>query len=449
MKIRGDFGTHLDATVAITLSGDTARIVMESRGPSRNVDYIPAFALLLRRLKAQRAVLVSARVASVRARMLPEDEQRLLVEGAPMPLPLEKVSDIDALAGALRAAAAKVGRAPDLGRGGNSTKRLELTVCLSSDQAWDVATLEQALDLLPEDVADRAVGVTMQRTEVAGDGDSRHTPTYLLTWNPSRFPVTSFKDELRSVVLGDKSWIRWSSGNTKRIPAGARIFLLRQGPPPRGIIADGWIIEASHEAPHWDEARRTRGDKAWFVGLAFETILPLESGTPLDLGSIDEGPLATVNWSIPASGTRLPPAAAALLETLWTSYTQSAPTTEPVVDEAAVSALEGIALQRLVRHRTRERALRSAKLHAAIAESADGRIRCEVPGCGFDFEATYGALGAGFAHVHHRRPLASLDTPERVSLADLAVVCANCHAIIHRNGDCRPLEGLILTATQK
>jgi 5-methylcytosine-specific restriction protein A len=31
----------------------------------------------------------------------------------------------------------------------------------------------------------------------------------------------------------------------------------------------------------------------------------------------------------------------------------------------------------------------------------------------------------------------------KIFLKDLAIVCANCHAMIHRNGECRPLEGLI------
>jgi predicted HNH restriction endonuclease len=30
----------------------------------------------------------------------------------------------------------------------------------------------------------------------------------------------------------------------------------------------------------------------------------------------------------------------------------------------------------------------------------------------------------------------------KVGLADLAVVCANCHAMIHRWGECRKMESL-------
>jgi len=90
----------------------------------------------------------------------------------------------------------------------------------------------------------------------------------------------------------------------------------------------------------------------------------------------------------------------------------------------------------------RNRKLREKKIHQALS-SGDGRLICEVSGCGFDFEATYGVIGRRFAHVHHREPLGSRQG-ERVSRpADLAIVCANCHAMIHRHGKCRDLDELI------
>lgn len=69
----------------------------------------------------------------------------------------------------------------------------------------------------------------------------------------------------------------------------------------------------------------------------------------------------------------------------------------------------------------------------------DPRIRAEAlrihgtrcHACAFDFEKTYGLHGAGYIHVHHIRPLHA--GPQTVSPAkDLAVLCANCHAMVHR-----------------
>jgi predicted HNH restriction endonuclease len=113
-----------------------------------------------------------------------------------------------------------------------------------------------------------------------------------------------------------------------------------------------------------------------------------------------------------------------------------------------LSALEGEQQRTLQLHRHREISLRRAKLDAFRREHS-GRLYCEVSGCGFEFERVYGELGTGFAEVHHLRPLSELRQPVSTTFADLAVVCANCHRMIHRNGGCRPLEGLIPTVNTK
>jgi putative restriction endonuclease len=119
----------------------------------------------------------------------------------------------------------------------------------------------------------------------------------------------------------------------------------------------------------------------------------------------------------------------------------------PVADieqeDAEYSAYEGEERRLYVLHRRRESSLRKKKIMAAMIENS-GILKCEVPGCGFDFKACYGKLGEGFAHVHHKRPLAEAPAAGmKISLKDLAVVCANCHAMIHVGGVCRPLLALI------
>jgi predicted HNH restriction endonuclease len=50
-----------------------------------------------------------------------------------------------------------------------------------------------------------------------------------------------------------------------------------------------------------------------------------------------------------------------------------------------------------------------------------------------NFEDTYGPIGKGFIHVHHLRPLASVEAEYDVDpVADLRPVCPNCHAMLHR-----------------
>lgn len=59
---------------------------------------------------------------------------------------------------------------------------------------------------------------------------------------------------------------------------------------------------------------------------------------------------------------------------------------------------------------------------------------CKCSICGFNFEKTYGPLGAGFIEVHHVKPLYSLDEEIEINPhEDLICVCSNCHRMLHRH----------------
>ena len=41
-------------------------------------------------------------------------------------------------------------------------------------------------------------------------------------------------------------------------------------------------------------------------------------------------------------------------------------------------------------------------------------------------------LGVGFIEAHHTTPVSKLGGTEKTRVADLALVCSNCHRILHR-----------------
>ncbi len=86
---------------------------------------------------------------------------------------------------------------------------------------------------------------------------------------------------------------------------------------------------------------------------------------------------------------------------------------------------------RLVSHLQRERKPALVEAKKAATLSAKGNLSCEA--CDFDFSATYGRLGEGFCEVHHLTPLSASGEAVTTTLADLAVLCSNCHRIIHRS----------------
>jgi 5-methylcytosine-specific restriction protein A len=84
---------------------------------------------------------------------------------------------------------------------------------------------------------------------------------------------------------------------------------------------------------------------------------------------------------------------------------------------------------------TRQHVLRERNRAAVVAKidqvlRRDGQVTCEA--CGFDFLEFYGELGRGFAECHHVIPLAEAAFSRKTRLADLAIVCANCHRMLHR-----------------
>ncbi|MGV9316000.1 HNH endonuclease [Streptomyces sp. NPDC003691] len=91
------------------------------------------------------------------------------------------------------------------------------------------------------------------------------------------------------------------------------------------------------------------------------------------------------------------------------------------------SAPEGRLLMRRHRARERSKSLRKKKITSVLRRG--GRLACEA--CGFDFEKVYGDRGAGYIECHHVLPLHAAGE-SRTKLSDLALICANCHRMIHR-----------------
>jgi 5-methylcytosine-specific restriction enzyme A len=100
-----------------------------------------------------------------------------------------------------------------------------------------------------------------------------------------------------------------------------------------------------------------------------------------------------------------------------------------------IIALEGG--QKFVTHLLRERdgKIIQAKKQQVLRET--GKLKCEV--CTFDFKEKYGAIGSDFCEVHHIVPLSESDQLVETKLNDLAILCSNCHRMIHKT---KPMESI-------
>jgi len=91
----------------------------------------------------------------------------------------------------------------------------------------------------------------------------------------------------------------------------------------------------------------------------------------------------------------------------------------------------GLEEEDLTRLREHKRIERNKKL----ADKAKKFLGYTCQACGFNFEKKYGMLGHNFIEAHHLIPLHQLKG-QKVTLnphKDFAVLCSNCHKMIHRS----------------
>ncbi|MBE7896962.1 HNH endonuclease [Paenibacillus polymyxa] len=82
-------------------------------------------------------------------------------------------------------------------------------------------------------------------------------------------------------------------------------------------------------------------------------------------------------------------------------------------------------------HLSRERrpaVVREAK--KIFKEKNGGNLFCEI--CGFNFSSVYGELGEDFIEGHHVIPVSELNEDHKTKVEDIAMVCSNCHRMLHR-----------------
>lgn len=96
---------------------------------------------------------------------------------------------------------------------------------------------------------------------------------------------------------------------------------------------------------------------------------------------------------------------------------------EPGIEEAE----EGKVATRMHRYRERDRRLVVEAKAQAMKEQ--GRLACAA--CGFDFSKRYGELGTNIIDVHHTKPVHTMEPGEKTKVADLVLLCSNCHRVVH------------------
>lgn len=81
-------------------------------------------------------------------------------------------------------------------------------------------------------------------------------------------------------------------------------------------------------------------------------------------------------------------------------------------------------------HLSRERNIKVISLAKKMFKREFGRVFCQV--CGFDFESVYGEVGKDFIEAHHTKPVSEMQPGHQTKVEDIALLCANCHRMVHK-----------------
>lgn len=145
--------------------------------------------------------------------------------------------------------------------------------------------------------------------------------SWLFTWNPRMWawddPVNGYKETIREVAATGASYCKWTCGVTKTIQAGDRIFIIRLGEEPRGIVASGHALTSVFEGTNWDEIKAAQGKMVNRVYIKIDKILDPETTIlPLDeLNKIS----GNMHWTPQNSGISIPDDVAKVLEDVWST----------------------------------------------------------------------------------------------------------------------------------
>ena len=257
--------------------------------------------------------------------------------------------------------------------------------------------------------------------------------TFLLTWNPNRWHWDDLQANVEEVAEKGFHLGNWSTGVSKKIQRGDRLFLIRLGKEPKGIIGSGLAESNVYEDEHWEDSAYEAGKYAKYVRVRFDTLLNPELSPNNVLPRKELNGLGKMHWDSQGSGISIPDDVARRLEDAWADFLGNKSKPLPVAEP---SAIEGLLTETVRYIRGRSRQLRD------IALGKSEGICCV---CDVDYTRLLEGKGVRVLQVHHRKQLAATDAPRVTHLNDLAVVCANCHMLIHIN----PKRALSIEALKK
>lgn len=106
-------------------------------------------------------------------------------------------------------------------------------------------------------------------------------------------------------------------------------------------------------------------------------------------------------------------------------------------EEEDIVGREGNILTRMHVYRERDRTF-ARKVREHYRRLGNGKLICEV--CGLDPTTIYGQPGDRSIEGHHTVPIEELQPDSETTVDEMAMVCANCHRVIHSKKPCFSID---------
>lgn len=250
---------------------------------------------------------------------------------------------------------------------------------------------------------------------------------WIFQGNPSKFDVDDYLARYPELIY----W--FTPKLASEIVIGDRAYIWRAG-PDSGAVAVGTVVEAptrgskvKHpEALGADLWRSEEPDPdAVRTGIRLDEVRLSRAEGMVGRDSVKADPAlseATIVTMPNSTVFRLNNDQAKALNHLWGA------TAEPMVRALTGESREGST--KLVSHFRRERSAKLRNMKVEEVRASNGECVCAL--CGLSESARYPSFVAERVfEVHHLSPLAQAISPVCTTLADLALLCANCHRAVH------------------
>ena len=86
--------------------------------------------------------------------------------------------------------------------------------------------------------------------------------------------------------------------------------------------------------------------------------------------------------------------------------------------------------EKYILHKSKERNKELVRKAKELYFKKDNKLSCQI--CGFSFFDEWGEIGKGFIEAHHTVPISELAEESNTKIEDLAMLCSNCHRMVHR-----------------